>query len=301
MIIPANNKSIQEIPITQESGKQYLPWIIGLLVLLLLLVLACATSIGGTLLRWHGGVDNNKMTIEIPIVEGGVASVSPTVQQVMGILQTIPGIVRSEIVDEDRLLSLLKPWVGQIDLLRDLQLPALIDIDLDPSVPLDIGAITQQLREVSAGIRIEPHARWHHMLVSLGQAIKSLSYVIIGLIICSIFVVISLITKSSLSTYREIIDILRLMGAKNTYVARQFQIQAFKTCFQGGIIGVVFALPIIYFLSWFAQYLGIPEIFKNMITPGIMVTFVCLPFIISILSMIVSRLTVLRMLARMDR
>ena len=300
-MIPSHSKHIQEIPAAQESGKQYLPWIIGLLVLLLLLVLACATSIGGTLLRWHGSADNNKMTIEIPTIEAGTTTASPAVQQVMGILQSIPGIQRAEIVDGDRLLSLLKPWVGQIDLLRDLQLPALIDIDLDPSIPLDMTILTQQLREISAGIRVEPHARWHQMFVSLGQAIKSLSYVIIGFIICSIFVVISLITKSSLSTNRETIDVLRLMGAKNTYVAKQFQIQAFKTCFQGGIIGVFFALPIIYFLSWFSGYLGIPEIFKNMITPEIMVTFVCLPFIVSILSMIVSRLTVLRTLARMDR
>ncbi len=297
----SNSKNIQEIPTNQESGRQYLPWIIGLLVLLLLLVLACATSIGGTLIRFHSGTNNDKMTVEIPIIEGGSASTSPTIQQVMSILQTIPGIQRAEIVDGDRLLSLLKPWVGQIDLLRDLQLPALIDIDLDPAVPLDIAAVTQQLREISAGIRIEPHARWHQMLVSLGQAIKSLSYVIIGFIICSIFVVISLITKSSLSTNREIIDVLRLMGARNSYLAKQFQIQAFKTCFQGGIIGIVFALPIIYFLSWFAGYLGIPEIFKNMITPEIVVIFVCLPFIVSVLSMVVSRLTVLRTLRRMDR
>ncbi|NBT86001.1 MAG: hypothetical protein EBT45_05840, partial [Alphaproteobacteria bacterium] len=55
-------KGIQDIPMTQEAGRQYLPWIIGLLILLLLLVFSCASSVGGTLLRWYGGL-NNKITI----------------------------------------------------------------------------------------------------------------------------------------------------------------------------------------------------------------------------------------------
>jgi cell division transport system permease protein len=318
-------KGIQDIPMTQEAGRQYLPWIIGLLILLLLLVFSCASSVGGTLLRWYGGL-NNKITIEIPFSETSFSGMPKTrapansenpvasekiptemgkfsapVQQVLSFVRNIPGVLRAEVVEAEHLLSLLQPWIGQTDLLKDLQMPILIDLDIDPNVVIDYENIKQYLKSISGGIRFEAHTRWQHMLTVLGQAIKTLSYVIVGFILGTIFIVISLITKSSLAAHKENIDVLRLMGAKNSYVASQFQAQAFKACFQGGLIGIFFALPILYFLSWLAQYLGIPEIFKDMPSPEVVGAIFVLPFIVSLFSTLVSRFTVLRTLARMDR
>ncbi|NBT86076.1 MAG: FtsX-like permease family protein, partial [Alphaproteobacteria bacterium] len=226
---------------------------------------------------------------------------SAPVQQVLSFVRNIPGVLRAEVVEAEHLLSLLQPWIGQTDLLKDLQMPILIDLDIDPNVVIDYENIKQYLKSISGGIRFEAHTRWQHMLTVLGQAIKTLSYVIVGFILGTIFIVISLITKSSLAAHKENIDVLRLMGAKNSYVASQFQAQAFKACFQGGLIGIFFALPILYFLSWLAQYLGIPEIFKDMPSPEVVGAIFVLPFIVSLFSTLVSRFTVLRTLARMDR
>lgn len=311
-------KGIQDIQMTQEAGRQYLPWVIGLLILLLLLVFACASSVGGTLLRWHGGL-NNKITIEIPFSETSfsgaqkqdssapdrapteMARLSTPVQQVLSFVRNIPGILRAEVVDGEHLLALLQPWVGQTELLKDLQMPVLIDLEVDPNVVIDYENIKQYLKSISGGIRFEAHTRWQQMLTVLGQAIKTLSYAIVGFILGTIFIVISLITKSSLATHKENIDILRLMGARNSYLASQFQSQAFKACFQGGLIGILFALPILYFLSWLAQYLGLPEIFKDLPSSEVVAAIFILPFIVSIFSMLISRFTVLRTLKRMDR
>ena len=297
-------KGIQDIPMTQEIGKQYLPWIIGLLVLLLLLVFTCASSIGGTLLRWHGGF-NNKLTIEVPFadatVTGAEKTASPVIQQILSFAQTIPGVLRVEVVENERLIALLRPWVGQSEVLQDLEMPTLIDLEIDPGATLDFEGLKQHLRGISQGVRVEAYTRWHQMLAVMGQAIKTLSYAIVGFILGAIFIVISLMTKSSLAAYQENIDILRLIGAKNSYITWQFQVQAFKACFQGGLIGIMFALPILYFLSWLARYLGIPEIFKDMPSTEVLVGVLALPLAISILSMIVSRVTVLRTLVRLDR
>lgn len=309
-------KGIQDIPMAQDVGRQYLPWIIGLLILLLLLVFACGSSVGGTLLRWHGGL-NNKFTIEIPFSETSFAiaqksehidktpaemmRLSAPVQQVLNFVRNIPGVLSAEVVESEHLFSLLQPWIGQTDLLKDLQMPILIDLSIDPNAAIDYENMRQSLKSISGGIRLEAHARWQQMLTVMGQAIKTLSYAIVGFILGAIFIVISLITKSSLSAHKESIDILRLMGAKNSYVASQFQFQVFRACFQGGIIGIFFALPILYFLSWLAQYLGIPEIFKDMPSSEVVVSVFILPFIVSVFSMLVSRLTVLRTLTRMDR
>ncbi len=113
------------------------------------------------------------------------------------------------------------------------------------------------------------------------------------------FVAYSLI-NSCLLAHRAIIDVLRLIGANNKYIARQFQRQAFFAAFKGGIIGIVLAIPVIYSLSWLTGYLGIPEVLKGVIGPHVFIILAFIPFVISFLSMVISRIAVFRTLVRME-
>ena len=45
--------TLNDIPLEQESGRRHLPILMCLLVFLLILVLAAATSIGGALSKWQ--------------------------------------------------------------------------------------------------------------------------------------------------------------------------------------------------------------------------------------------------------
>lgn len=190
-----------DIPMTQEAGRLYLPWIIGLLVFLLSLVLVYTEAVSN------------------------------------------------------------------------------IDLDL----------LTKALPDIS-----------HESLFTFGQALKTISYVVIAMILCVILIVMTLITKSSLLAHHAIIDILQLIGANNKYIARQFQRQVFLAAFKGGIIGIVLAIPVIYFLSWLTGYLGIPEELKGGVGLHVFILLTSLPFVISFLSMIISRITVFRTLVRME-
>jgi cell division transport system permease protein len=123
-----------DIPMTQEAGRLYLPWIIGLLVFLLSLVLVYTASVGGALHRWQVGL-SNKLTIEVielPVVVGETQNnISPTTTtKVLQALQDMPDVISAELVDSSKLLGLLKPWVGQVGLLEDMKLPSLIDVEV---------------------------------------------------------------------------------------------------------------------------------------------------------------------------
>lgn len=52
-------------------------------------------------------------------------------------------------------------------------------------------------------------------------------------------------TQTSLGLHKDIIEILHLLGAKDTYIAQQYAAKTAVLGFWGGLIGVVFAVPTI--------------------------------------------------------
>jgi len=56
-------------------------------------------------------------------------------------------------------------------------------------------------------------------------------------------------TRMSLGLHRNIIEILHTMGAKDTYVAQQYGKRMAFLGFCGGILGLLFAIPAIFFIG----------------------------------------------------
>jgi cell division transport system permease protein len=307
-------ESIEDIPISQEGSRPFLPWIMGLFTLFLVVVLACTLSMGGTFLRWNHQL-TNKFTIEIP----NVTVVSPEdqhpqqdltqahpnplptmLQSVMDVLKTYPSIVKAEVVEQDHLLNLVKPLIGNVELLGDLQLPILVDMETLSSADFPLDDLRQKLKPISDLIRVEPHARWQQTLYTFGKAIRTLSYAMMAFIVAMIFVVVGFVTRSAVSAYESQINVLRLMGAKNSYIAGHFQRHTFMHCLKGGGVGALLALPIVYSLSVFAKTLGLTDLFKDIISAELLILCAALPVCLAILSLVVSRITVVRTLAHLE-
>jgi cell division transport system permease protein len=300
---------IEDIPISQEGKRPFLPWIMGLFTLFLVVVLACTLSLGGTFLRWNQQL-TNKFTIEIPnvtIIQNPTDAAdshqnlpSTAVQAVMEILKTYPSIIKAEVVEQDRLLNLIKPLIGNIELLNDLQLPILVDMETLSSADFPVQELREKLKPISELIRVEPHARWQQTLYTFGKGIQTLSFGMMTFVIMMIFLVVGFVTRSSLATYEPQINVLRLMGAKNSYIAGHFQKHTFLHCLKGGGLGALAALPMVYGISFFAKKIGLPELFKDIISLELLILCAALPLSLAVLSIIVSRITIVRTLARLE-
>ena len=286
---------LNDIPLEQESGRRHLPILMCLLVFLLIIVLAAATSIGGALHKWQSP-NGQKVTIEI--TQDG--NVPIDINRITKVLPTIKGVRSFEIVPNDKILQLLKPWIGETDNLKDLTLPTLIDVEVDQKGTFNVEEAQRLLREIQPNIRIESHAKWQQTLTTLARSLRLISYGIIGFITFAIFIIISVMTRASLNIHRNTIDVLRLMGARNRYIASYFQNSSFYLCLKGGLFGLLIAAPTLIFLSWMSHRIGMPKLFT--IEHHILLWFfiVSLPFLISFFAMLVSRLSVIGTLMRMD-
>lgn len=291
-----NPQTIDDIPVGQDVGSRYVCWIVGLMVFLLSLVFIGAMSLSTSLSEWNLG-ENDRLTLELPL--HGTENPEAVTESVLAALQKMPNVARIKLVDSQEVLDLLQPWVGQINLLQDLTLPALIDVDMKPNVTTNVEEIAAMLRPFAPDIRIEEHSHWQHMLEKLRLSLKIMAYLFIGLIAATVIVTITLITRSSLATHASIIDVLRLVGANNRYIAQKFQQRAFWLALKGGSWGVVIALPTIFLLNWLSLQLGVSDALKPTLNLSLLLMILSLPFIVGGISFLAARLSVLRTLARL--
>ncbi len=107
-------------------------------------------------------------------------------------------------------------------------------------------------------------------------------------------------TRASLNVHSDIINVLRLMGARNRYIASYFQNSSFWLCLKGGAIGLLAAIPTVIFMGWLSRHLGMPKFFTAEPATGAWVFILLLPIMIACVGMLVSRLAVIGTLMRLD-
>lgn len=289
--------NIDEIPINHDAVTRFVPWIMALLVFLLSLVLAGAFSMSSSLKNWHTGI-SHKITIEIPLQHE--LDRHRIIPNIVNFLQTTPGITHVEPVKQEQLLTLLEPWVGQADTLTDLPLPSLIDVDIDPHSSLDMPELLQKLRQYAAGIRVESHGRWLETLAILQTSLQIVAYLFALIITMTVGITVMLVTKAGLASHHQNISVLRLMGAQNSYIARQFQAHALKLTLKGALIGFLTAVPVLGILNYLTSNLGIPEMLRPTASFSLLSGLFFIPFIIICLSIVVARFAVLKTLIKLD-
>lgn len=286
--------TIEEVPVSKDPMTKLIPWIVALLVFLLCLVLSGASSLGVSMHKWQVGM-SHRITMEIPLQheidrDRITASVSDY-------LKSNPGLVNVEIADKTKLYNLFGVPLQQADQYQNFPLPVMVDVTLNPENPANVNEMMAQLKQYTPGVRFETYAQWHNMMHILQRSMQMIAYTFIMLIVLTVIVVITLVTKAGLLAHQESIAILRLIGASNSYVARKFQVNAFRLSLRGAIIGFCLALPMIWLLNLAVVYLDASEMFHPQYDFYILFLLPIVPLFVVLLSVCVSRLAALKTLS----
>lgn len=268
-------------PVQPDDSQSYASWMIAFLVLLLAIMIIGMSSMNNVLTQWHHQL-TSKMRIEIPQPKTVV------IAQTMDLLQQTSGVAHAQLRNNNP------------EAIFDTTSPAIIDVDLKPSVPFDINAFTQQLEQIGVQNRIETYGQWKIKIGQLAFFLETLGYVLVLLIGLAVFVTISLVTRSGLVIHGDIINTLQLMGATPFYIAHQFEIQAFRLSLRGGVLGLIASVPFLYLLSIISRFWKLPEL--SFLFPSVsgLVIILMIPISVAFLSRIIARLAALRTLTTLN-
>jgi cell division transport system permease protein len=297
-----------DLQLERDSLGRFLPWLIAFMVYLSILALAGMLALDDVAGRWDRGMSGT-MTVQMtPSPNAGGSSAAALkaekrddkkLQAALGVLKTTPGVARAEILGEDKLMALLEPWLGGGAFGADLPLPRLIDIELKSGAEIDMATLERRLKAAAPGAIVDDHGIWLEHLINLIQTVKALALAVLIFIALATTATVIFATRTGLAIHSEAIEVLHLIGAQDSYIARQFASRALMLGLRGGVIGLLLALPTLWGIGTLARSLQsglLPEFSLGIAHWAILG---CLPVVVALIAMISARLTVMKTLARM--
>jgi cell division transport system permease protein len=287
-----------DIPLRRDGTAKLLPWLIAPTVYLATLAIAGMLALHGMLLNWDRGLAGT-MTVEVP-----AGASEATVTAVVTLLRTTAGVASAQAMDRAAQAKLLEPWLGTTVATQELSMPRLIDLHVTAGVRPDLAALKTKLTAAAPGTVLDDHQQWLDRLYALALSVEVTGLAIVVMVSAASVLTVVFTTRAGLAVHRDVIELLHWMGARDGYIARQFQREALRLGFTGGLAGLVLAGATIWALGHVAaatSVLGeqaklLPDL---QLVPWQWGALAALPVIAALAAMITARLTVMRALARL--
>lgn len=297
------NMRHRELPLSNDTSNLFLQVMISIAVFLFAVTLAGVLSINSMLLNWNTSILGS-LTIQIIPVSGGdkQKAKDETIvqeQRAVSLLESMPGVKKVASLSDEHLQKLLKPWLGDGVDMESLPMPRLIDVKLKAGAEIDFKTLAEKLARVAPQASVDNHKLWLNKLINFAAGLKMLALSVLFLVIGITSGAIFYTTQTSLGLHKDIIEILHLMGAKDTYIAQQY---AKRTAFLGvlgGFIGVVFAVPTIFLIAHLAQQIEGGIINEAKLSWKAWLMILSLPMFASLIAMNTAYYTVKKTLEKM--
>lgn len=163
------------------------------------------------------------------------------VAAVLALLGTTPGIASARALDQAEQRALLEPWFGPDLPVDALPLPRLIELT-EGNPGYDGEGLRQRLLAEAPGAVLDDHTRWRRPLAVAASRLRLLGLVSIILIAGATGAMITLAANAALSANLPVIKVLRLVGAKDSYIVRAFVRRFTLRALSGAAIGTVLAM-----------------------------------------------------------
>ncbi len=273
-----------------------MPWVIAIMMFLTVLAAAAGLGLAGAASRLDDQIGGR---VTIQVVEANPSARAAQAEAAAAAVRRLPGVIDVRIVPQEEVARLLEPWLGAGGLESDIPVPALIDVDLDPTAQRNLDAFRAAVTAAAPSARVDDNAQWLAPLASLIGALKWLAAGLVLLMIGATAATVVLAARAALDTHRGTIEILHLMGATDIQVARLFQRRIALDALFGGLVGFILGGAILILLGQRVTALGSELLGTATIPAQGWLVLVILPVLGVLLAMLVARWTILRALGRM--
>ncbi len=222
-----------------ERATLFLPWIIGVMVYLALLMVAALLSIDNTISRWRSDL-SDKLTLVVPqqLAESNIASTD----ELLAFLRAEPNVARAEPIALVRLQSLLEPWLGPAARTEGLPLPSMIEVDLLRTEEATVAALRAKLQQEFPRVLLDDHRLWRTRLLAVGRILQTVALLATFVALTTALVIVAFGVHAAMGRHATTIQLLRVMGAEDAYITAQFMPAVRRASAWGSAAGMLLFL-----------------------------------------------------------
>ena len=295
---------VSDVPLSDDPASRYLPWTVGLLVFLATLAFAAGMFLSSAGDTWRQSLSGT-LTIQIPAALSANTSAAAAeehraqVSAAAELLRATPGIVSARRIPDAEIAAMLEPWLGKQVLGLDLPMPELIDAVVASDAGIDLSALSTRLAEVAPGALVDDHAVWLRRLTDFAGVAETVSFAVMIVILISAVATVIFTTRTGLAIHSDVVEVLHLVGAQDSYVARQFQVHTLRLATIGAVAGFAFGAGVVFLAQTYGGRLSGGLLSDLALGPLQWALLFVLPVVAILLVVVTVGITVMRVLGKM--
>lgn len=204
----------------------------GAMAFLAVFALALSLATGRLADRWASELARTStLRISAPVDQ-----VDAQVRAALQVLETTPGVAAARALTPDEQRALLAPWFGPDLPVEDLPIPQLVEI-IEDADGYDPTGLRARLQAEVPGAVLDDQTRWREPMIAAAGRLRSLGWIALILIAASTAAMITLAAQAALAANAQVIRVMRLVGARDIYIARAFVRRFTMRALTGAAIG----------------------------------------------------------------
>ncbi|MBT3396263.1 MAG: cell division protein [Alphaproteobacteria bacterium] len=287
-----------DLPLGEDGSGRFVPWIVAVMVYLATLSVAAGMAVNRSVDKWNIGLEGT-ITVEIAASNTRAEDPGEPMARALSLLRSTAGVRSATPLADDEIARLLEPWLGQGDVPLTLPIPQLIDVRLEAGTQLDLDALGTLLENAVPGARLDDHQYWTERLSDFGRSVQVTSAFIVALVALAGAGTVIFATRAGLAIHREVIELMHLVGSRDSYIAGQFQAHAMSLSLRGGVVGLALGAATLGILRAIAAPIEGSLLPTVTITAGAWAVLAALPLLAGLIATITARVTVVRALQEM--
>lgn len=189
----------------------------GAMAFLAVFALALSLAAGRLADRWGSELARSS-TVRISAPQDQLAAQT---EVALKVLNTTGGVASARALDEAEQRALLEPWFGPDLPVETLPIPQLIEV-IETEDGFDADGLRLRLAAEVPGAVLDDHTRWRRPLVRAASRLRLLGWICVLLIAAATAAMITLAANAALAANSQVIGVLRLVGARDSYIAQAF-------------------------------------------------------------------------------
>ncbi len=188
---------------------------------------------------------SREVTIQVRPASG--RDIEADTRRAAEVARGFPGIGEARPYTREESVRLLEPWLGLGLSLEELPVPRVIVVRIAPGQSADLDALRATLAKQVPGASLDDHRAWIDRMRAMSRTASVGGIVVLLLMLAATMLSVAFATRGAMAANRPIVEVLHFVGAKDSFIAGQFQRHFLVLGLEGGLIGGAAAILIFAF------------------------------------------------------
>jgi cell division transport system permease protein len=192
----------------------------------------------GSANEWQAEV-SREMTIQIRPTSG--RNMEADIARAQTLARNTSGVADVRAYSQEESNRLLEPWLGKVSL-EELPVPRMIAVRVARGASVDTASLRRSLAQDVGAATLDDHRTGISRMRGVAKAAIAGGMGVFGLMLAATVLSVAFATRGAMASSRGIIEVLHFVGAKEAYIATQFQRHFLGLGLKGGVLGGIAAV-----------------------------------------------------------